>query len=935
LGSRDRMVCRPLLQIVFAFAVVVIWQRPVLAVSTGNLTGTVSAESGAVVAGAAVSAVSPSGTYSAASDRRGFYSILNVPPDTYQISVSAAGYRPTITSGVTLYQNQNIVVNAMLQSAVASLGRVTVKAANASLVQPGVTSDTYNMNSTIQRMVLNDPTHHSLADLLYRTPGITAGPANGVPVVRGGIWSELGFEFDEVPVTSRITGYPTTFGQMTGLSNVGVTTGGLAADQGQSNGGIINMVVKRGSFQQKGNITFAVGGPAYDHTLDFEYGTATPDNRWSLYVAGSYTNVDQTGGDRNVFYYENVAGLDWQNAKDTTGNIHYRWGVHGQNDLQYAFDVGVWVDGYNYGGRQGTQLAVVGEDPNSTTAPGCSVAAPCMAELLAARRNAADLYRSYTVQKLAYSAAINERSYLRARVAQSLAGYTYDGEWAQNIGEPCLVNACTFAQGYYSINDMWCYSCYYQIRHSLQTFYNVDYANQLNAHDLVKFGVGYEYDSNLRKVAAGLGATDPNTGAYLGWPFFNQVTLAPTELYGAYASDHIAFGRWVVEPGLRWDLEHYSISPVQVGGVDVAGTGTPFSASFVSPRLAATYQPDPADVLRASYGHLGQFIPSAFVENYGPAMYFGSDNVVHYSAQKPSVASSYDLSWEHLFPHAVSMRLTPYVHNNDDYPEEYTQFHGPTVIVYGVSTHTKGVELGISREVADGLSTFVSLTYDDTKSNAPDFGGNIFGGGDGANIQVNNLQPASWAAAFSSNVSLDWKHAGWEITSNTLFTTANPYGLGTQQYQLDGNGNPTIVQLVSSPTNPMDGAPCAESPAGRTQCLDNAELGRFAQDLRGPASFLENLSIAHPLGPGEAGLTIDNLFNNIGSPIPTPNGNYLNGYTTGNWMPQGDCPPPSQWRPCGAAVYPAPNAYVYPATGYYSQQNQIPRQIRFWYTLKL
>jgi len=897
--------------------------RPAFAASTGNLTGTVSTASESLVSGAKVTAVSPSGSFKTVTDHRGFYTLLNLPPDTYQLTFAATGYRLAVIDGVTIFQNQNLVVDAKLQPGTASLGQVTTSASKTDLVQPTVTSDTYNMTNALQRMVTGDPSHHTLYDVLYRTPGISTGPANGPPTVRGGIWTEDGLEFDEVPIVSRITGYPITLLGLDGLANVAVTTGGLSADQGQSNGGVINMIVKQGSYREKGTLTVSAGGPAYDHTLDFEYGTATPNNRWSLYFAGSYSNVAQLYGNPNIFYYENMTGFDWENTKDTAGNFHYRWGVNNQNDLQYVFDVGVWVDSSNYGGREGTQLAVVGEDPTNTTAPGCSVVAPCMAELLAVKQDANALYREYTIQKLSYSAVINDRSYLRAHVAQSLAGYTNDGEWAQNIGEPCLANPCTFKPGYYSRGDIWCYSCYYQVRHSLQTFYNVDYANQIDLHDLIKLGAGYEFDDNLRKVADSIAATDPNSGAYLGFPFFDQVNLAPTELYGAYASDHLVLGRWVVEPGVRWDLEHYSISPVKLGGVDVPGTALPFSESFVSPRVAATYQAGENDVLRGSYGRLGQFIGSAYVENFGPAMYFGSDNIVHYLSQKPAIALSYDVSWEHLFPHGLSMRLAPYVHDNDNYVVETTLFHGPTVMTYGVSTHTKGAEFALSRIVSEGLSTFLSFTYDDTTTNAPDFNGATFGGEDGANMQVNNFLPATWTASLLGNLSLDWKHEGWEITSNTLWTTANPYGTGGQAYVVGQNGKPAVVQT------------CEQSPSGQTQCLDNREIGGFAQDLRGPASFLENLSIAHALGPGQAGITIDNLFNNLLDPVPAPNFNYLNGYSSGNWAPQGACPPPTQWQPCMLSAYPATNAYAYPATGYYRMENQQPRQVRFWYSVRL
>ncbi len=930
--------------VIFVWAVsFLLSQAPALAISTGNITGTVTSDAGAPVAGASVSSSSPSGTYRATTDAHGFYSILNMAPDTYTLTLSAEGYDPTVIAGVTVFQDQSIVVDGKLHLHVATMARVPVTAAKANLVQPNVTSDTYNMTTNIQNTVLGDPTHHTLYDVLWRTPGITSGPTSNSPIIRGGTTTELGWEFEEIPIVDRTVGFYTTELSTTGIGNVAVTTGGLSADQPGSNGGIINMVVKQGTYPQKGSVTFGVGGPAYDHTLDFEFGTATPDNHWSFFLAGSYANTDQLVGDPRTFYYENVESFDWVNTKDTIGNLHYRWGSNNQNDLQYVGESGIGIFRPSYGGSQGSQLAMVGEVPNNTTGVDCSVASPCIAALLALKLNADAWYHYYNIQKLAYSHTINERSYVRLRVAQSNNGYFFDEQWAQNLGEPCPSYtgvSCTFTQGYVNAGDMWCYGCYYQDRHTLQTFYNADYANQLDAHNLIKAGGGYEFDNNFRKVADCCPPgeqQDPTSGVFLGWPFYDHVTLAPTELYGAYASDHISAGKWVIEPGLRWDLEHYSISPVQVGGVNVPGTATPFTESFVSPRLAATYQADPTNVFRGSYGHLGQFIGTAYAENYGGAMHFDQGDRASYSPQMPAVAISYDFSWEHMFPHQVSMRVTPYWHNNDNYVVEYQLFKGPTIFTNGGATHTNGVELGISREVPQGLSTFVSFTYDNTKSNVLDLAGPYFGSFGServlANIQANNFLPATYSAPWSGNLALDWKHQGWEINSNTLWSTGFPYGNGTQTWAFGPSGNLIIQPLIDTPTTSVSGSSCAQNPAGQIQCLDNKELGNFAQDLRGPAWFLENLYISHSIGAGRAGVSFLNLFNNISSPIPSPNGNYLNGYTSGTWTPQGACQPPAQYTGCYDTIYSAPNAYVYPATGYYRQQNQPPRQIVGWYKI--
>ena len=116
----------------------------------------------------------------------------------------------------------------------------------------------------------------------------------------------------------------------TGIGNVEVTTGGLSAQQGGSNGGIVNMTVKQGRYPAFGDVTTSVGGPAYQHDLEAEYGSASPDNKWSWFFAGSYTNDDQAYGKSGVtngqFFMENLEAFDFVNTKDKIVNVHHHWG---------------------------------------------------------------------------------------------------------------------------------------------------------------------------------------------------------------------------------------------------------------------------------------------------------------------------------------------------------------------------------------------------------------------------------------------------------------------------------------------------------------------------------------------------------------------------------------------------------------------------------
>jgi carboxypeptidase family protein len=921
--------------------------QPAWAGNTGNLSGTVRNDKGAPVAGAHVSAAAPTGSYLTTTDAKGFFSIVNISPDTYVVTVTAAGYRTAALNGANVFQDQTLVVNVTLQAEAKVLGHVTTTAQATNLVQPNVTSNTYNVTAKQMNTILGDSTHHTLYDVLWRTPGVTSGPTSNSPIIRGGTTTEVGWEFEEIPIVDRTVGFYVTELSTTGIGNVEVTTGGLSAQQGGSNGGIVNMVVKQGKYPPFGDVTMSVGGPAYSHQLDTEYGSATADNKWSWFMAGSFTNVDNIYGKPGQFFFENVEGFDFVNTKDTILNVHHHWGASNQNDLQYVADVGVGIFRTSYGAIQGQQLAENGVTfVPGAVGTGCDPAnafvqldANCMTVSLVSKLHADAWYHWYGIQKLSFSHTINDRSYYRARVAQSRNGYFFDEKWAQNIGEPSFGPETFSGPGNYPAADLWCYGCYYQDRHTLQTFWNIDYANQLSSQHLLKIGTSYEFDTNYRAVAD----CCTNVGWSFQWPSYDRVTQAPTHIYSAYASDHIAAGKWVFEPGVRWDMERYSISPVLMPtGQPVFGSAQPFSESFTSPRIALTYQLDGANVFRASYEHLGQFIGTAYAENFSDFAYFNSlsaclnpgagndPNCISpvYTPQKPTTAKSYDMSWEHNFPNNVSLRISPYWHNNDDYVVEFQILHGPTVFANGAATHTHGVEIGLSREVPVGLSAFFSLTYNDTKSNVlaaqgPYFGS--FASSTLANIQAHNFLPASYAAPWSSNLALDWVAKGWEIDSNTTWAAAFPYGVGNLAYGFDSSGNPQI----------NNGNSCTTTANAGLVCLDPREINSFAQSLRGPGWYNENLSISHAFGFGRIGVTVTNLFNDVTNPIPSANFSYLNTDSSNNWTPTGRCGTPQDYNSCFNTYLPASNGVYYPAVGYYQQQSLTPRQVNFWWKVSM
>ncbi len=275
--------------LIFTFALSqVTWA---LAGTTGNISGTVTDESGAPVSGVAVKAVSASETSQATTDARGSFSFLNLAPDTYTLAVEKDGYNPISYSGVTVFADQTLTLAFKLTKALKTIAKVSARAAG-NLVKPGTTSDVYSVNEATSKQTATSAGGYNL-DSAYSAianqPGVYEGVGSynfgQVFYIRGSSYGQVGYEFDGVPVNRAFDNYSANSLSNLGSAQTEVYTGGSPAGGASATlGGYINQVIKTGTFPGYGDVTGAVGAPAFYHKLDFEAGGATPDRLFSWYV---------------------------------------------------------------------------------------------------------------------------------------------------------------------------------------------------------------------------------------------------------------------------------------------------------------------------------------------------------------------------------------------------------------------------------------------------------------------------------------------------------------------------------------------------------------------------------------------------------------------------------------------------------------------------
>ncbi len=271
-----------------------------LAGTTGGLQGNViDASTGAPIAGAAVTTVSPSQRASVTTDNAGHYVFLALNPDTYTVSVTKAGYQDASQAGATVFADQVSSQNFRMHAALRTIANVTSRAAG-NLVKPGVTADTYSVNASgaLAAQALGGGGNlDSAYSAMSSVPGV-AIPLGGAgwnqPVfIRGNTSYFTAYEYDGIPVNRAFDNYNASTESNLGLQELQVYTGGGPASiSSAGTAGFINQVIKTGTYPGFGTLNGSISTPQFYHEARVEAGGASPNRNFSYYVGLSGYNQD-------------------------------------------------------------------------------------------------------------------------------------------------------------------------------------------------------------------------------------------------------------------------------------------------------------------------------------------------------------------------------------------------------------------------------------------------------------------------------------------------------------------------------------------------------------------------------------------------------------------------------------------------------------------
>ncbi len=236
---------------------------PVAAGNTGKIKGTVvDAQTGQPIIGANVYLENT--TQGAASDMKGEFIILNVPPGSYILVARVIGYK--------IYRVDNLRVSIDLTTTYDFRMEPTVIEAEAVQVvaeRPMVVKDLTATTAVMQSDEISALPITEVNEAIELQAGLVKDAGGGLHI-RGGRSGEVSYWIDGIPVTDAYNGGTVVDVNKDMVQELQVVSGAFNAEYGQAMSGIVNITTKEGSNNFGGTLTVYGGDYASFGLTDFK-----------------------------------------------------------------------------------------------------------------------------------------------------------------------------------------------------------------------------------------------------------------------------------------------------------------------------------------------------------------------------------------------------------------------------------------------------------------------------------------------------------------------------------------------------------------------------------------------------------------------------------------------------------------------------------------
>jgi hypothetical protein len=233
--------------------------------TAGTVSGTVTDPTGAVVPNTTVIIQNSVTGFrrSTTTDAAGAFHFGDVPPNNYQVSISASGFN-TVSQNVTVRTSVPISVNISL--VVSGVTNTVEIASSESLVENVPTAHTDIDQSLIARLPVRSPGSGLSDVVVFAAPGVVAD-SNGLfhPL---GDHAQSSISLDNQPITDQSSKIFSTQPPLNAIQSLEVITGATPAEYGDKTSLVINAITHSGLGQKRptGSILTQYGTFGTSHT---------------------------------------------------------------------------------------------------------------------------------------------------------------------------------------------------------------------------------------------------------------------------------------------------------------------------------------------------------------------------------------------------------------------------------------------------------------------------------------------------------------------------------------------------------------------------------------------------------------------------------------------------------------------------------------------
>lgn len=336
--------------------------------TTGKLMGKVKDDKGKPVPYASVIISGEGFQTGIQTDKNGNYFIINIPPGTYTVSCQRGGFATSQTNGVKINVDETKKLNIKMVSASIAIEGIVVSEEKEEMVKRDVAGSQQSIsNEQIEDMATDD-----VSDIMALQTGVSV--IGGEVFVRGGRSNEVQYSVDGMSVSDPVDGGSALTLDTDAIADMKTITGGLTAEYGNAQSGVVNIVTKSGSSDYHGKlegssdhllgddidnsnsdvVKFAIGGPVltsfvseslrkrftfffnaaanwYDGRVK-DYYVSDPVEELKYLTQPSFTSFDPYDG------REDFAGFDLgdRNYNDYNANLKVKYDFNPLQKLTFA-----------------------------------------------------------------------------------------------------------------------------------------------------------------------------------------------------------------------------------------------------------------------------------------------------------------------------------------------------------------------------------------------------------------------------------------------------------------------------------------------------------------------------------------------------------------------------------------------------------------------